>query len=147
MEFSGNGDPAAGGDAADWSLFCRPDGRMKFLQGMAALKDGFARAYFTSEEEARAAGDAASLRDGLVSVLEKRLDPKIPASEIRRLVGSMHVGTPVCEVREEVGARMAEAVEKAGTLAHVARDVVAQAEAYAEACHLANTDLVIAFRM
>ncbi|MBO0134145.1 hypothetical protein [Agrobacterium burrii] len=60
------------------------------------------KAYFPTEKEGKAAGDVASKRYGLISVLLVPLDPRIPVAQLRWIVGNMHVGTSDEELTADI---------------------------------------------
>ncbi|NTF17047.1 hypothetical protein G6L37_01215 [Agrobacterium rubi] len=138
IEFCGDGDAFFGGGAADYGLYDQEDGTHAFMPGMEALRRGLVRSYFPTREEAQVAGDASSSRAGLVTVLEKHLDPRIPTGQIGWFVGTLHVGSSDEEVSDEISKRLSKACDGD-------RDVLSQATAYALACHRANQELVRAY--
>lgn len=139
IEFHGDGDPMFGGSAADFGLYRREDGTDAFIPAHEASLKRLPHAYFPTKEEAEAAGAAANRRErGSVAVLEKRIDPRIPTVQISWLVGSFHVGMS----DEEIDAEIVKRLEKP---AEGDRDILAQASAYALACHRANQNLVREF--
>lgn len=140
IEFCGDGDAFFGGSADDRGLYRQEDGTHAFLPGMEALKRQLAHSYFPTKEEAQAAADEATTRNGLISVLEKRIDPRIPTGDIDWLVQRLHVGTPDDEVSEEIVKRLSKPSDGD-------REILAQACAYALACHRANQGLVREFRL
>lgn len=140
IEFVGHGDVAFGGRADDRGLYTQEDGSHAFLSAMDARCRGLAHSYFPAEYEALAAAQDATLRNGLLSVLDQRIDPRIPQQEIRLFVQNLHVETDDAEVSEEVKARLARAADGDA-------EVLAQAAAYALACHRANQALVTTFRL
>lgn len=140
IEFFGDRDPAMGGNAADLGLYRQEDGTHAFMSGMEALRRQLAHSYFPTRDEAQAAAEESTTRNGLLSVLEKRIDPKIPTGEIGWFVGNLHVGTSDEEVAGKIAAGLSRACDGD-------REILAQASAYALACHRANQGLVAAFRL
>jgi hypothetical protein len=139
IEFQGHGDGFFGGDAADWGLYKVEDG-YQFMSSWDAFLKKLPHAYFPTKDEAEAAAAASTTRNGLISALEKRIDPKIPTGQIEWFVQNLHVGTPDDEVSSEISARLTKACDGD-------RDILAQACAFALACHRANQDLVREFRL
>jgi hypothetical protein len=129
-----------GGSAADFGLYRKDEGTDVFMSSFDAFLQKLPHAYFPTKEEAEAAGAAASTRGGLVSALEKTIDPKIPTGKISWLIESFHVGTS----DEEIAAEIVKRLEKPS---EGDREILAQASAYALACHRANQDLVREFRL
>ncbi|TCQ14976.1 hypothetical protein [Rhizobium sp. PP-CC-3G-465] len=140
MEFCGTGDPMFGGNAADWCLYTTEDKRHEFFSAADAQRGNLVKAYLPTEKEAKAAGEAANRRNGLVSVLPVPLDPRIPVSQLRWIVGNMHVGTSDDDLNADIVAR-----SEGWPLGQYA-DYVAQACAYALASHRANQGLYAHFR-
>lgn len=140
MEFYGQGDPFFGGCAADWSLYRTEDGGHAFMSASDAQRRKLAHAYFPAKDEAEAAGKAASSRAGKLSVLDVMRRAEIPYSQLRWIVGHMHVGTPDNEVCADIEERAAHAGVKDP-------DLVAQLCAYALVWHRANQALVAQFRL
>ncbi|MNU64593.1 hypothetical protein D3C71_538750 [compost metagenome] len=139
MEFAGRGDAFFGGDAADWGLRRVGDG-YQFMSAFDALLKKAPTAYFPTKDEAEAAAAASSTRNGLISAMEKRIDPKIPTGQIEWFVQHLHVGATDDEVSSEIVARLTKACDGDA-------DILGQAGAFALACHRANQDLVTKFRL
>jgi hypothetical protein len=140
IEFCGDGDAFFGGNAADWGLRRLEDGTDEFMSAADGCLRKVPRAYFPNKEEAEVAAAAASKRGGLISVLEKTVDPRIPTGQIEWLVQRLHVGTPDDEIVKEISDRLSGPCD--GDL-----DILAQASAFALACHRANQELVREFRL
>jgi hypothetical protein len=140
IEFCGDGDPMFGGSAADYGMYRQEDGTHAFMPGMTARARNLAHSYFPTREEAEAAGAEASARGGLVSALPKTVDPRIPTGQIDWLVQRLHVGTPDDEISQEIASRLEKGCE-------ADPEILAQACAYALACHRANQELVREFRL
>jgi len=140
MEFSGKGDPMFGGNAADWGLYTTEDKGHAFMSAADAQRRELIKAYFPTEREATETGEAASLRKGLVSVMQVPLDARIPVAQLRWIVGNMHVGTSDEDLTADILARC-----EGWPLGQYA-DYVAQACAYALASHRANQGLYAHFR-
>jgi hypothetical protein len=139
IEFQGDGDPSMGGSAADWGLY-QVDGAHQFMPAYKASPRRLPHSYFPTKDEAEAAAKAASVRGGLISVLEKTIDPKIPTGQIRHFVMNCHVGTPDDEISGEVIKRLSKGCDGD-------QEILAQASTFAVACHRANQDLVRQFRL
>lgn len=139
IEFAGRGDAFYGGDAADWGLRRVGDG-YQFMSAFDAFLKKAPTAYFPTKDEAEAAAAAATTRNGLISAMEKRIDPKIPTGKIEWFVQHLHVGAADEEVSSEIEARLARACDGDA-------DILGQASAFALACHRANQDLVREFRL
>lgn len=139
IEFQGSGDAFFGGDAADWGLRKVGDG-YQFMSAFDAFLKKAPTAYFPTKDEAESAAAAASTRNGLISVLEKRIDPKIPTGQIEWFVQSLHVGTPDDDVSSAIESRLTKACDGDA-------DILGQASAFALACHRVNQDLVREFRL
>lgn len=58
-----------------------------------AQRRDLVKAYFPTEKEGKAAGEGASFRNGLISVLPVPHEARIPVAQLRWIVGNMHVGT------------------------------------------------------
>ncbi|MUO45666.1 hypothetical protein [Agrobacterium vitis] len=140
LEFCGKGDPMFGGNAADWGLYMTEDRSHAFMSAADAQRRDLVKAYFATEKEGKAAGDAASDRNGLISVVPVPLDPRIPVAQLRWIVGNMHVGTSDEELTVDIVAR------SEGWPLGQYGDYVAQASAYALASHRANQGLCAHFR-
>lgn len=139
MEFSGRGDAMFGGNAADWSLCTQEDGSEAFISADAQRRQ-LVKAYFPTKEEASEAGEAASQSKGLISVLPVRRVDEIPYTQLRWIVGNMHVGTSDDDLKADIKGRA-----KSGMTANP--DLLAQACAYALASHRASQGLVAQFRL
>lgn len=140
IEFSGDGDPMFGGNAADWCLYSTEDGSAAFMSAADAQRRQLVRAYFPTETEAKAAGAAASQRKGLISALPVERVAEIPYAQLRWIVGNMHVGMKDEEVTADITRRAS------ATMAALP-DMLAQACAYALASHRANQGLVAYFQL
>ncbi len=105
MEFCGKGDPMFGGNAADWGLYTTEDKGHAFMCAADAQRRDLVKAYFPTEKEGKAAGEGASLRKGLISVLPVPHDTRIPVAQLRWIVGNMHVGTSDEDLTADIAAR------------------------------------------